>query len=87
MNPAVRAETAALIFSAKEAFYKCQYTLTKEFLEFQDVELDLGALNFKEGRCTVLPRRGILLTQYLAPPYEGRFSFRNNLIISGFQFA
>ncbi|MEM9492807.1 MAG: 4'-phosphopantetheinyl transferase superfamily protein [Myxococcota bacterium] len=30
---------AKLIFSAKEAFYKCQYPLTKTFLDFLDVEL------------------------------------------------
>ncbi len=28
-----------LVFSAKEAFYKCQYNLTRTYLGFQDVEL------------------------------------------------
>ncbi|MGY3453343.1 4'-phosphopantetheinyl transferase family protein [Bradyrhizobium sp. USDA 4353] len=28
-----------LIFSAKEAYYKCQYPVTRGFLDFQDVEL------------------------------------------------
>ena len=32
---------AVLYFAAKEAFYKCQYPLTRKFLGFQDVELDL----------------------------------------------
>ena len=41
--------TAKLIFSAKEAFYKCQYTVTGEFLDFQDVELRWGQQEF-EGR-------------------------------------
>jgi 4'-phosphopantetheinyl transferase EntD len=87
MNPAMRAKTAALIFSAKEAFYKCQYTLTGEFLDFRDIQLNIDALSFEEGRCTSLPTRDILLTQHLAPPYEGRFYFGCNLIISGFQFV
>ena len=28
-------------FSAKEAFYKCQYPITKQFLDFQDATLTL----------------------------------------------
>lgn len=28
-----------LIFSAKESFYKCWYPITKQFLEFQDVQV------------------------------------------------
>jgi 4'-phosphopantetheinyl transferase EntD len=41
-----------LLFSAKEAFYKCQYTSTLTFLEFQDVELliDLEAKAFSVTR-------------------------------------
>ncbi len=30
-----------LLFSAKESLYKCQYTLTRTFLEFQEAELSL----------------------------------------------
>jgi 4'-phosphopantetheinyl transferase EntD len=44
-TPAERANIAApdaiLYFAAKEAFYKCQYPLTRQFLDFQDVELTL----------------------------------------------
>jgi 4'-phosphopantetheinyl transferase EntD len=32
---------AALLFSAKEAFYKCQHPLTRTWLDFQDVELSI----------------------------------------------
>jgi len=38
----IQKETATLIFSAKEAFYKCQYTLTHRWLDFLDVEVDLA---------------------------------------------
>jgi len=34
-----------LIFSAKEAFYKCQYMATQRFLDFQDVTLNMDLLN------------------------------------------
>jgi enterobactin synthetase component D / holo-[acyl-carrier protein] synthase len=45
-----------LVFSAKEAFYKCQYTLTRTFLGFQDVELqfDMAAQTFQ---ATILGER------------------------------
>lgn len=46
-TPAERACTtdadAILYFAAKEAVYKCQYPLTRQFLEFRDVELTLNA--------------------------------------------
>lgn len=33
--------TATLMFSAKEAFYKCQYEITGQWLEFTDVAVEL----------------------------------------------
>ena len=87
MDLAMGNKMAALIFSAKEAFYKCQYTLTGQFLEFQDIQLDMDTLDFAEGRCKLQPTREILLTRYLASPYDGRFYFGQDLILSGFQFA
>jgi len=44
-----RGSLAKLVFSAKEAFYKCQYPLTQRFLDFQDVELafDQESLSFR----------------------------------------
>lgn len=40
---------ATILFSAKEAFYKCQYPVTGTFLDFRDVELqvDLDAKWFR----------------------------------------
>ena len=35
-----RGLVATLFFSAKEAFYKCQYPLTQRFLGFQEVEVE-----------------------------------------------
>ncbi len=40
---AERPRFAALLFSAKEAVYKCQYPRTRRFLEFHDVELRVDA--------------------------------------------
>lgn len=60
-----RQENAALIFSAKECLYKCQYAISKRWLDFHDVTItvnpDIGefeatfAVNvgnsFKRGTC------------------------------------
>lgn len=35
--------TARLVFSAKEAFYKCQFYRTRQFLDFFDVSIELEA--------------------------------------------
>ena len=35
---------ATVIFSAKEAFYKCQYPVTAQWLEFEDAHVQLGQL-------------------------------------------
>jgi len=38
---------ATVIFSAKEAFYKCQYPITGRFLSFQDAEIELEGATFR----------------------------------------
>lgn len=38
-----RGKLARLVFSAKESVYKCQYALSRQFLEFSDVSLEWDA--------------------------------------------
>lgn len=40
VEPALRDAETTVFFSAKEAFYKCQYPLTQQWVGFQDVELN-----------------------------------------------
>ena len=40
---------AALIFSGKETFYKCQYGVTRQWLEFDDVALDTSLPGRERG--------------------------------------
>ena len=78
--PSERTFLAKLSFSAKEAVYKCQYTLTREFLEFTDVEVesDLSQSTFRatfmRPIAGVFPR-GSSLT--------GRFTRQQGLIVTG----
>jgi 4'-phosphopantetheinyl transferase EntD len=40
LPPEIRGVGAQVVFSAKESVYKCQYPLSRTFLEFRDVELE-----------------------------------------------
>jgi 4'-phosphopantetheinyl transferase EntD len=71
---------AVVYFGAKEAFYKCQYPLTRTFLDFQDVELELDL-----ARCTFRPR---LTKRLVAQPVwcdqlVGHFTRRDGLVLCG----
>jgi 4'-phosphopantetheinyl transferase EntD len=42
----LQSELLTILFSAKEAFYKCQYCLTHDWLDFQDVQIVIEGLNY-----------------------------------------
>ncbi|MCP3919054.1 MAG: 4'-phosphopantetheinyl transferase superfamily protein [bacterium] len=66
---------AKLIFSAKEAVYKCQYPLTQAWLDFLDIEIvpDLASRSFDVcwHKCVEVPR---------ADAWTGRFALDAELI-------
>jgi len=66
---------AAVIFSAKEAFYKFQYALGAKWLDFQDIDLEMGTNSF-EIRCTKCPPS-------LAKHLVGQFRIESGLVVSG----
>jgi 4'-phosphopantetheinyl transferase EntD len=69
----------ALVFSAKEAFYKCQYSVTQTMLDFKDVELtfDLEAGRFAVANLRAgLPQRSRLLR------IEGRVCRAPDLVVT-----
>jgi 4'-phosphopantetheinyl transferase EntD len=76
------ARDAIVYFSAKEAFYKCQYPLTRSFLGFQEVELDV---DYASGTFQVR----LLRKLQPAPPafdhIQGRFLREHGLVLSGFE--
>ena len=74
---------AALIFSAKEAFYKCQYSVTEEWLEFDDVSVDFSSTDVNAGSFTVRPCKRIMLLESAPRPWEGRFRFYGSLVVTG----
>ncbi len=82
-----REAAAALIFSAKECFYKCQYTLTHEWLEFEAVAIQFWESGTCEGWFAVHPRQKLLLEKHVATPWIGRFRFERELIVAGMSIA
>ncbi len=74
---------AALIFSAKESFYKCQYSVTQQWLEFDDVALDLSFSDARAGCFALRPRRRIALSEYATMPLVVRFEFHGSVVVTG----
>jgi 4'-phosphopantetheinyl transferase EntD len=74
---------ATLIFSAKEAFYKCQFALTQERLGFHDISVELPAWGEKRGAFWISANRSIELECHAALPLQGQYLFHEQFITSG----
>jgi 4'-phosphopantetheinyl transferase EntD len=68
-------------FSAKEAFYKCQFTLMRRFLNFHDVRLalDIGVSETAGSFEVVVKDPHHIASSHI----QGRWRVRNGLIICG----
>jgi len=71
-TPQERLRCAALIFAAKEAFYKCQFALTAEWLEFEDLHIESEDFGRDTGQFSVRPCRPLRLG-HTGPAIQGRF--------------
>jgi 4'-phosphopantetheinyl transferase EntD len=78
LSPQTAQVTATLIFSAKEAFYKCQHFLTGQWLGFSDVSVTLEA-----DRFSVHPTRTLDLARHAAGPWQGRHIQESGLVLTG----
>jgi 4'-phosphopantetheinyl transferase EntD len=78
-----RGRCAALLFSAKESFYKCQYGVTGQWLEFDDVALDLPSGDASAGCFALRPRKRIKLSEHDTMSMTGRFEFHGSLVVTG----
>jgi 4'-phosphopantetheinyl transferase EntD len=78
---AEQAAAATLIFSAKEAFYKCQYPLLGERLGFHDASVE-PAWGFGGGTFTI-HLNGIALPRHASLPLKGRYLFHEQFVTTG----
>ena len=79
-----RVRAASLIFSAKEAFYKCQYPITAEWLEFADIRIEPESWQLDKGRFVVRQTRPLQLQSEAYQSMHGRFCFHDGLVSAGF---
>ena len=79
---------ATLAFAVKEAFYKCQYPLTGEWLDFTDIEIDftplMDAPAAASGGLVATPCRSLGMEQYWPPPWQARFVRCSERVYAGF---
>jgi 4'-phosphopantetheinyl transferase EntD len=78
--PESRAQQAALIFAAKEAFYKCQYLLTGEWIEFGEVSVTLRAGPLLTGAFEIRPARPLVVQQHTPGPLGGRYRIHSPFV-------
>jgi len=71
-------DMATVIFSAKEAFYKCQYCVSRSWLGFHDATLKVGAGEFSVELLKPVPE----LAGY-ASALRGRFEIEAGLVATG----
>ena len=81
-----QAAAITLIFSAKEAFYKCQYPIAQERLDFQDVRVE-AAWGASDGLFRIHATRSIAMCMRTAMPMQGRFLFHEEFVTAGLGLA
>jgi len=78
-----QAAAVALIFSAKEAFYKCQYPVTGEWLNFHDLLIEPVAWGPATGAFRVGATRRPALGDPTPLPMLGRYLFHEQYVSTG----
>ena len=73
---------AALIFAAKEAFYKCQFPLTRDWVGFEDVSIEMPADLPPAGSFRVVPEKPLSLGSRVALLHN-RYFFRERWVLAG----
>src|SRR6266851_6740196 len=82
-----QAAAVTLIFSAKEAFYKCQYALVRERLNFHDARVEAPAWGAASGAFRIHATRSIAVRTRAALPLPGRYLFHEGFVTAGMALA
>lgn len=78
-----RARASALIFAAKEAFYKCQYPAVGEFLSFHDIRLDISEWHSGTATFEVHASRALAVATIAQFPVLGTYRFHEHYVSAG----
>jgi 4'-phosphopantetheinyl transferase EntD len=74
---------ATLVFAVKEAFYKLQYPLTRQWLYFQDAAIELPDWPASTGIWRLRPERAMLVAHHTAFPLCGAYRIADGFVIAG----
>jgi 4'-phosphopantetheinyl transferase EntD len=78
-----QAAAVTLVFAAKEAFYKCQYPITEEWLDFHDLAIEPLSWGLPRAEFLVHTMRQIDLGLEAALPLLGRYHFHEEFVSAG----
>ena len=78
-----RASGAALLFSAKEAFFKCQYPLYGERLKFHDLCLQIEEESRSDGAWSLQTTKILSRTDGAVRSIAGRYLFHEGFVSTG----
>jgi 4'-phosphopantetheinyl transferase EntD len=73
-------QEAALIFAAKEAFYKCQFPVSHAWVGFEDVSIEIQP---SAGRFRIVPQVHLPVTDDWLASVEGRYEYREPWVVTG----
>jgi len=72
-----------LMFSAKEALYKCQFSLCREWLDFHDLEISVESWNAPHGSICIETTRRVSLAEHARMPMRGKYTIRDQFVVAG----
>jgi len=78
-----QAAAVTLIFSAKEAFYKCQFPLSRAWVGFEDVSIEPVDWPASAGSLRVVPQNPLPVPDGWVASLVGRFQFRDRWVVTG----
>lgn len=73
---------AALTFSAKECFYKCQYTINKKWVGFHDAAIYANP-DINEGEFEIRLLKDIAPGFLKGNSFNGKYTFKDKFVFSG----
>jgi len=78
-----QASAATLIFSAKEAFYKCQYPLVRQTLVFHAARVEVLGRGSLRGDFRIHATRSIAFAARVQLPVQGQYLFHEQFVTAG----
>jgi 4'-phosphopantetheinyl transferase EntD len=83
LPPEERTAAATLLFSAKEALYKCQYPLFAQRLDFHDMQIAPLDWGRPRGAFTIRPTRSIAIIEAARVPLVVQYAFHDGFVSTG----